>query len=145
MPAPIRPSARSRRSFRIILADEAVFTPGHLEEALDQDAFDVLSIYPGKNGGFTHALAMARRAQAAGKTCAIGSNLETDLGQAAMACLAASLSVFPVERYACDLMAALFYEASSVTPPLAFRDGRVAVPKGHGFGVQPDAAYAAYH
>lgn len=125
-----------------ILADEAVFTPGHLEEALDRDAFDVLSIYPGKNGGFTHSLAMARRVREAGKSCAIGSNLETDLGQAAMACLAASLSVFPVERYACDLMAALFYKRSSVTPPLTFRDGRVEVPKGNGFGVQPDAEYA---
>ena len=81
-----------------ILADEAVFTPGHLEEALDRDAFDILSIYPGKNGGFSHSLAMARRVQQAGKVCAIGSNLETDLGQAAMVCLASSLSAFPVER-----------------------------------------------
>jgi L-alanine-DL-glutamate epimerase-like enolase superfamily enzyme len=85
---------------------------------------------------------MARRAQEAGKICAIGSNLETDLGQAAMACLAASLSVFPVERCACDLMAALFYERSSVLPPLTFRDGQVEVPKGLGFGVEPDGGYA---
>lgn len=128
-----------------ILADEAIFTPGHLEEALDRDAFDVLSVYPGKNGGFTHSLAMARRAQAAGKVCAIGSNLETDLGQAAMACLAASLTAFPVERFACDLMGALFYEASYVTPPLAFRDGRVEVPEGPGFGVEPIDRDAAHH
>jgi L-alanine-DL-glutamate epimerase-like enolase superfamily enzyme len=120
-----------------ILADEAIFTPGHLEEALDLDAFDILSIYPGKNGGFSHSLAMARKAQAAGKVCAIGSNLETDLGQAAMACLASSLSAFPVERYACDLMGALFYEASYVTPPILYRDGRVQVPTGPGFGVVP--------
>src|SRR6185312_7148185 len=79
-----------------ILADEAVFTPADLDEALDLDAFDILSIYPGKNGGFTHSLAMARKAQAAGKPCAIGSNLETDLGQAAMIGLASSLSAFPV-------------------------------------------------
>src|SRR5205085_3304505 len=105
-------------------ADEAIFTPGHLEEALDLDAFDILSIYPGKNGGFSHSLAMARKAQAAGKVCAIGSNLETDLGQAAMACLASSLSAFPVERYACDLMGALLYEASYVTPPILCRDRR---------------------
>ena len=39
------------------------------------------------------------------KPCAIGSNLETDLGQAAMTCLAASHSAFPVDRLACDLMA----------------------------------------
>ena len=115
----------------------AVFTPGHLEEAIDRDAFDILSIYPGKNGGFSHSLAMARKAQAAGKVCAIGSNLETDLGQAAMACLASSLSAFPVERYACDLMGALFYEASYVTPPILYRDGRVQVPTGPGFGVVP--------
>ena len=50
-----------------ILADEAIFTPGHLDEALDLDAFDILSIYPGKNGGFTHSLAMARKAQSAGQ------------------------------------------------------------------------------
>ena len=123
-----------------ILADEAIFTPGHLEEALDLDAFDILSIYPGKNGGFSHSLAMARRAQAAGKVCAIGSNLETDLGQAAMVCLASSLSAFPVERYACDLMGALFYEPSCVSPPIAYRDGRVQLPTGPGFGVVPAAA-----
>jgi muconate cycloisomerase len=122
-----------------ILADEAIFTPGHLEEALDLDAFDILSIYPGKNGGFSHSLAMARTAQQAGKLCTIGSNLETDLGQAAMVCIASSLSAFPVERYACDLMAALFYESSCVTPPIAYRDGRVQLPTGPGCGVVPRA------
>lgn len=123
-----------------IMADEAVFTPGQLEEALDREAFDILSVYPGKNGGFTHSLAMARRVGQAGKACAIGSNLETDLGQAAMVCLAASLSAFPVERYACDLMAALFYETSYVTPPIVFRDGFVEVPNGPGFGVRPNVS-----
>ncbi len=122
-----------------ILADEAVFTPGDLDEALDLNAFDILSIYPGKNGGFSHSLAMANKAHAAGKACAIGSNLETDLGQAAMICLAASLSAFPVDRLACDLMAALFYESSSVTPPIVYRDGRVKAPTGPGFGVEPHA------
>jgi muconate cycloisomerase len=120
-----------------ILADEAIFTPGHLDEALDLDAFDILSIYPGKNGGFTRSLAMARKAQAAGKVCAIGSNLETDLGQAAMACLASSLSAFPVDRLACDLMGALFYKTSAVTPPIVYQDGRVRAPTGPGFGVVP--------
>lgn len=122
-----------------ILADEAVFTPGHLDEALDLDAFDILSIYPGKNGGFSHSLAMANRVHAAGKACAIGSNLETDLGQAAMTCLAASLSAFPVDRLACDLMAALFYESSATTPPIVYHDGRVKTPTGPGFGVEPHA------
>jgi len=122
-----------------MVADESVFTPDQLAEALVADAFDVLSVYPGKNGGFTRALEMAQTAAQAGKPCAIGCNLETDLGQAAMAMLAAGCSAFPVERIAGDLPAALFYEQSSVTNPLAFRDGRVQVPAGPGFGVTPVA------
>ncbi len=80
---------------------------------------------------------MAKRAQAAGKICTIGSNLETDLGQASMAALASGLSVFPVEQLACDFQAVLFYERSSVTRPLEFREGRVQAPQGLGFGVHP--------
>lgn len=138
--------ARVRRRVDVpILADECVFTPGHLAEALDCDAFDLLSLYPGKNGGFTHSLAMARTVQDAGKSCVIGSNLETDLGQAAMVCLAASLTAFPVERHACDLMSALFYERSSTRPPIVLRDGRVATPRGIGFGVEPADEHAADH
>ena len=130
--------AQVRRRIPVpVMADEAIFTPGHLEEALDCDAIDVLSIYPGKNGGFTHSLAMAKRAQRAGKACAIGSNLETDLGTAANLCLASSLSAFPVDRYACDLMGALFYDSSAVSPPIVFEDGHVTLPEGDGFGVTP--------
>jgi L-alanine-DL-glutamate epimerase-like enolase superfamily enzyme len=120
-----------------ILADEAVFTPDHLREAIDLDAFDLLSIYPGKNGGFTHALAMAGMAAQAGKRCVIGSNLESDVGQAAMATLAAALKVFPAEEYAHDLGSNLFYQRSSVTKPLRLADGRIEVPTGSGFGIEP--------
>jgi muconate cycloisomerase len=138
--------ARVRRRVPVpILADECVFTPGHLDEALDCDAFDLLSVYPGKNGGFTHSLEMAQAAQKAGKSCVIGSNLETDLGQAAMVSLAASLTAFPVEEYACDLMSALFYRKSSTNPPIVLRNGRVETPQGLGFGVEPADEYASDH
>ncbi len=120
-----------------IMADEAVFTPDELDEALALEAIDILSIYPGKNGGFTHALRMAKLAQSAGIPCAIGSNLETDLGQAPNVCLAASLSAFPVDRFACDLMGAMFYKESAVEPPIVFDHGRVQLPIGPGFGVTP--------
>ena len=126
-----------RRTNPPVMADESVFTPDDLDEVLALDAFDVLSIYPGKNGGFTHSLAMVAKTQAAGKLCAIGSNLESDLGQAPHVCLAASLSAFPVERYACDLMGSLFYAESAVTPPVKFDRGRVSLPRGLGFGVTP--------
>jgi muconate cycloisomerase len=120
-----------------VMADEAVFTPEHLAEALDCDAFDVLSVYPGKNGGVTHCIEMVRTAQRAGKKCAIGSNLETDLGQAAMAAIASSMSAFPVEEVPCDFQAALFYDRASVKAPMKLEHGRVGVPAGMGFGVEP--------
>lgn len=134
----MRLMAEVRRRIPVpILADESVFSPFDLAEALDCDAFDILSVYPGKNGGFTCALGLAKTAREAGKRCAIGSNLETDLGQAAMACLAAGLSAFPVEEIPGDLAANLFYENSSVKQPLALQDGRLRVPEGLGFGVEP--------
>lgn len=134
----LRMLAEVRRRLPVpILADEGVFTPGHLEEALELDAFDYLSVYPGKNGGFTRSLEMARRAQRAGKACTIGSNLETDLGQAAMLALAAACSAFPAGRLAGDFCAALFYPRSSIARPLALHDGCVEVPRGTGFGVEP--------
>jgi muconate cycloisomerase len=120
-----------------IMADEAVFTPDDLEEALALDAFDVLSIYPGKNGGFTRALAMARTAQRAGKACAIGSNLETDLGQASMATLAAACSAFPIQSVPSDLASSLYYQRPTVKEPLRLRDGCLRPPTGPGFGVTP--------
>jgi muconate cycloisomerase len=121
-----------------ILADECIFSPEQLAEAIDLDAFDILSLYPGKNGGFTHAGRMARMAQNAGKTCAIGSNLESDLGQAAMATLAAGLAVFPIPQVPCDLGSSLYYSRSSLKEPLKMAAGELHVPHGVGFGVQPD-------
>ncbi len=124
--------ARTRRH-----ADESVFTPDDLDEAIELDAFDILSVYPGKNGGFSHSLAMAKKAQAAGEALRDWLELETDLGQAAHLALASSLSAFPVDRYACDLMGSLFYAESAVTPAIELKQGRVTVPTGLGFGVQP--------
>lgn len=120
-----------------ILADESIFTPEHLAEAIDRDAFDVLSVYPGKNGGFTRSLDMVRTAAKAGKPCVIGSNLESDLGQAAMATLAASLRAFPIPKLPSDFASAMYYTKSSTTPPLRFEKGELHVPTGVGFGVAP--------
>ena len=121
-----------------ILADEAIFTPGHLEEALDLDAFDILSIYPGKNGGFSHSLAMARRAR--GRRGSSARSARTSRPTWARrrwsawrrACRRSRWIAMPA-----TCMAALFYEPSSVTPPIAYRDGRVQAPTGPGFGVEP--------
>lgn len=120
-----------------IMADELIFSPAHLDEALQCDAFDLLSVYPGKNGGVTRSLEMVATAQAAGKRCCIGSCAETDIGQAAMAMLAGGLSAFDIPRYANDFIAALYYDESAAKVPLTFQDGTLTVPDGVGFGVEP--------
>jgi muconate cycloisomerase len=120
-----------------ILADESIFTSDQLAEALDEDAFDLLSVYPGKNGGFTRSLEMAQIAHRAGKPCIIGGNVESDLGQGATLALAAALSAFPVEEFAGDFPSSLFYEASSIKDPPLLKNGRLEVPRGLGFGVEP--------
>ena len=138
----LRPLAEVRKRLKgavPIMADECVFTPHQLNEALDLDAFDILSIYPGKNGGVTNSIEMAKTAQRAGKRCAIGCNLESDLGQAAMLAVAGGLSAFPAEGLAHDFQAVLFYERPAVTEPLPFKGGRVIIPTGPGFGVTPVA------
>ncbi len=120
-----------------LLADEAVFTPDQLREAIDLDAFDIMGLYPGKNGGFTHSLSMAKAVAAVGKHCAIGSDGETVLGEGAMATLAAGLEVFPVEQIPCDLQAAVLYADPVSAHPDRYANGRVTVPTGTGFGVEP--------
>lgn len=130
--------AKVRRLVDIpMMIDEGVFNKDQLLEALDLDAFDILSIYPGKNGGFTHSLEMAGVAAQAGKRCAIGSNLETDLGQAAMLALAAGSKAFPVSELHGDLMAPFYYADSSVMEPLRADGGHILLPVGRGFGVTP--------
>ena len=120
-----------------VMADDCVFKPSELEEVLALEACDVVSLYPGKNGGFTHCLSMARRAADCGIQCAIGTALESDLGQGAMAALAASLKVFSTEDIGQDLQASVMYEHSSVREPMRFENGYVQVPTGPGFGVKP--------
>jgi muconate cycloisomerase len=121
-----------------ILADEGIFNTRQLEEAIELEALDMLSVYPGKNGGFTRSLEMSRMAQQAGIPCVIGSNQESDLGQAAMGCLAASLTAFPVDQHPCDLGAMMYYLDAETTLRRPLDDGRYCVIDADaGFGVTP--------
>jgi muconate cycloisomerase len=120
-----------------VMADESIWTPDQLNEGLEIDAFDVVAIYPGKNGGFTHALRMARTTHKAGKTCAIGSNLESEIGLAAMGALAGSLPVFESSDSAGDFASSLYYEDVSISGPSRLDRGFYRLPEGLGFGVTP--------
>ncbi|PYU76550.1 MAG: mandelate racemase/muconate lactonizing protein, partial [Acidobacteria bacterium] len=67
-----------RRTSIPIMLDESVFTRQDAMEAIRANACDLISIYPGKNGGILRSLEIAEMAATAGLQCTIGSNLEMD-------------------------------------------------------------------
>lgn len=127
---------KQRTSIPIML-DESIFTPQDALEAIRQDACDLISVYPGKNGGILRSLEIARMAVTAGIECTIGSNLEMDLGSAAMLHLAVAMPGL-AESVDHDIIGPLYYEKHFTQTPIQFRDGRAVVPSGPGLGVDLD-------
>jgi muconate cycloisomerase len=118
------------------MLDESVFTPQDALEAVRLDACDLISIYPGKNGGITRSLAIAQIAAAAGVECIIGSNLEMDLGSAAMLALAVAAPALSTSVNH-DIIGPLYYQTAGGDPPIAYRDGCALLPAGPGLGLAP--------
>ena len=120
-----------------VIADESIFTPDDLEEALSLEACDVVCLYPGKNAGLTTSLAMADRCAEAGLSCVAGSNLETNVGLAATLTMAAAHPAFPVAEIPGDFASGLYYEQHTSRPDLFLENGSMPLPNSPGFGVEP--------
>jgi L-Ala-D/L-Glu epimerase len=127
---------RQRTSIPIML-DESIFTRQDALEAIREDACDLISIYPGKNGGILRSLEIAQMAAAAGIECVIGSNLEMDLGSAAMLHLAVAMPGL-AQSVDHDIIGPLYYEKHFTSTPIRFRNGCAVLPDGPGFGVEPE-------
>lgn len=131
--------AEVRRRTRLpVMADESVFTVQDALRCIQLKAADIISVYPGKNGGLLNTLTIASLAEAAGVHCAIGSNLEWDVGSAAMAHACAALGNICVERYAADIIGPVFHVERSITSPLLTDAAHASVPTGPGLGVVVD-------
>jgi L-Ala-D/L-Glu epimerase len=134
--ADLEAMARVRRAVDVpVMADESVFTLAEAREALKREAVDVISVYPGKNGGIWRSREIAELAAEVGVACAIGSNLELDVGTAAMCHLSAATPNVAAERWPGDLLGPLYYDESVVTEPVQYTAGRVHCPAGLGLGV----------
>lgn len=135
-----RSCARLRQHTAIpILLDESIFTPQDAMQAIYSDACDLISIYPGKNGGIFHSLEIARMAAAAGLECVIGSNLEMDLGTAAMLHLAVVVPALAttVDH---DIIGPLYYERRYTDFPVRYKNGCAIAEDRIGFGMSIDAS-----
>lgn len=130
-----RGCARLRAKTRIpIMLDESIFTAQDAMEAIRTDCCDLISIYPGKNGGILRSLAIAEMAHAAGLECIIGSNLEMDLGSAAMLHLAVAMPAL-CETVAHDIIGPLYYTEHLTDKPIRYEGGCALLPEGTGLGV----------
>ena len=128
--------AQVRRAVDVpIMADEAVFAVHDAEELIAKQAADLISIYPGKNGGILKAKKICDLAAAAGVGCHLGSNLEWDIGTAAMCHLAVACANVSVSHFPVDILGPLYYAVKPRSKPIRFEHGYVHVPAGSGLGV----------
>src|SRR5665213_2645577 len=119
-----------------IMADESVFTVLQAEQVIAKKAADLISIYPGKNGGILKAQKICRLAEDAGVGCHLGSNLEWDIGTSAMCHLAAACSNVQMQKFPVDILGPLYYAVHPRNKPIIFQNGHVLVPTGPGLGIE---------
>lgn len=127
-----------RRADVPIMIDEGVFTVWDAEQALAREAADIISVYPGKNGGITVSQEICRLAAEKGIPCAVGSNLELDPGTAAMCHLTVGEPNVAADRFHGDILGPLYHEAAVVRHPLRMEHGFAWCPTGPGLGVEVD-------
>lgn len=121
-----------------VMADEGVFTLWDAEQALKKEACDIISVYPGKNGGITLSKQIAEMAAERGVRCAVGSNLELDPGTAAMCHLTVATENVAAETYHGDILGPLYHEVPVVRDPVRFDAGFAHCPSRPGLGVEMD-------
>lgn len=131
--------ARLRRAIDVpVMADDMCFDYIHALELIRHEACDVISVYPGKNGGIRKAAAIVRLAAEHGVACSIGSNLEWDVATAAMGHLVIGLANMQVEKYPGDILGPWYHQQRIVREPLKIDKATCTIPSSPGLGVEVD-------
>jgi muconate cycloisomerase len=121
-----------------IMADESAFNLTEAWTVAAAGGADVISVYPGKNGGIVPAWEIANLAKAAGLSCHMGSNLELGIATAAMLHLAAACATIDCETYPADILGPLYHQWDIIREPLQLGPPVALVPEGPGLGVELD-------
>ena len=131
--------ARVRRETNVpVMADDICFNLVHARELVRNGCCDVISVYPGKNGGIRKALAIVDFAAASGVACSIGSNLALDVATAAMAHLVVAAQNMQVEKYPGDLLGADYHEVRVAKNPVSIEGPITSITDRPGLGVEVD-------
>jgi len=118
-----------------ICLDESIVSLDSATDAIALRAATYINIKPGRVGGFLEAKRIHDLCLAKGVGVWCGGMLETGIGRAANAALAA----LPGFTLPGDISASGRFYAQDITTPIAIVDGFIEVPTGVGFGVEPIA------
>ncbi len=125
----------ARRLSTPVCLDESIVSAKAAADALALGAASVINIKAGRVGGYLEAVAIHDLCRDAAIPVWCGGMLETGIGRAANAALAA----LPGFTLPGDVSASSrFYTRDIVTEPAVLEDGHVRVPTGHGLGVEID-------
>jgi muconate cycloisomerase len=121
-----------------VMADDICFDFADAQECIHHEACDVISVYPGKNGGIRKSRRIVDFAAIHGVACSIGSNLELDIASAAMCHLVVACPNMNVEQYPGDIMGPDYHEIRIARDPLAIDGATITVSDRPGLGVDVD-------
>lgn len=120
-----------------VCLDESIVSLKAATDALALGSASIINIKAGRVGGYLEAVAIHDLCESAGVPVWCGGMLETGIGRAANAALAA----LPGFTLPGDVSASgRFYHRDIVTEPAVLDDGHVRVPTGPGLGVEIDQA-----
>jgi muconate cycloisomerase len=128
-----------------VMADDICFDLAHVRELIRNGCCDVISVYPGKNGGIRKSRMIVDYVAQHGVACSIGSNLEWDVGTAAMAHLVVACPNMQVEKYPGDMLGPEYHEARIVKEPIAICGPVVTITDRPGLGVEVDWQLVRQH
>lgn len=119
-----------------LLADESIFGPEDMLDAITKGIADGVSIKIMKAGGLTRAQTVARMAGAAGWAAYGGDMFETGLAHLAGTHMIAAT---PEITLGCEFyQASYFLTRDLLAAPFPVKDGHVIVPDEPGLGIDPD-------
>jgi L-alanine-DL-glutamate epimerase-like enolase superfamily enzyme len=131
--------ARVRRETKPpVMADDICFNMVHARELIRNNCCDVISLYPGKNGGIRKSQQIAEFAATHGVACTIGSNLEWDIATAAMGHLVVATENMQVEKYPGDIYGPIYHELRVAKNPLAIEGPITTITDRPGLGIDVD-------
>lgn len=138
--------AEVRRSIKpLVMADDICFDEAHARNCLRAEACDVISVYPGKNGGLRKSLNIVKLAAAQGVACSIGSNLELDVASAAMCHLVLAHENMNIETFPGDIMGPIYHEVRIVKEPLVIDGPHITLSNRPGLGIDVDWSVVEQH